>query len=102
MNRQTVFDKMKIALVMDHFIPETRMILNQRKLQMLGSFACRHEISNNQYDVGDMGIEHALCQRVKGLVVAGDTVIGADSHACTHRRWELFYPGVGSTWRQEW
>ena len=58
-------------------------------------FACRHEITN-YFDVGDMGIEHALLPE-KGLVVAGDAVIGADSHTCTYGALGAFSTGVGST-----
>ena len=81
MNRQTVFDKDKIALVMDHFIPN-KDIKSAENCKCCREFACRHEISN-YFDVGDMGIEHALLPE-KGLVVAGDAVIGADSHTCTY------------------
>ena len=67
MNRQTVFDKDKIALVMDHFIPN-KDIKSAENCKCCREFACRHEISN-YFDVGDMGIEHALLPE-KGLVVA--------------------------------
>lgn len=94
MNRQTVFDKDKIALVMDHFIPN-KDIKSAENCKCCREFACRHEISN-YFDVGDMGIEHALLPE-KGLVVAGDTVIGADSHTCTYGALGAFSTGVGST-----
>ena len=94
MNRQTVFDKDKIALVMDHFIPN-KDIKSAENCKCCREFAYRHEISN-YFDVGDMGIEHALLPE-KGLVVAGDAVIGADSHTCTYGALGAFSTGVGST-----
>ena len=94
MNRQTVFDKDKIALVMDHFIPN-KDIKSAENCKCCREFACRHEISN-YFDVGDMGIKHALLPE-KGLVVAGDAVIGADSHTCTYGALGAFSTGVGST-----
>lgn len=94
MNRQTVFDKDKIALVMDHFIPN-KDIKSAENCKCCRDFACRHEISN-YFDVGEMGIEHALLPE-KGLVVAGDAVIGADSHTCTYGALGAFSTGVGST-----
>ena len=94
MNRQTVFDKDKIALVMDHFIPN-KDIKSAENCKCCREFACRHEISN-YFDVGDMGIEHALMPE-KGLVAAGDAVIGADSHTCTYGALGAFSTGVGST-----
>ena len=94
MNRQTVFDKDKIALVMDHFIPN-KDIKSAENCKCCREFACRHEITN-YFDVGDMGIENALLPE-KGLVVAGDAVIGADSHTCTYGALGAFSTGVGST-----
>ena len=94
MNRQTFFDKDKIALVMDHFIPN-KDIKSAENCKCCREFACRHEISN-YFDVGDMGLEHALLPD-KGLVVAGDAVIGADSHTCTYGALGAFSTGVGST-----
>lgn len=94
MNTQTVFDKDKIALVMDHFIPN-KDIKSAENCKCCRDFACRHEISN-YFDVGQMGIEHALLPE-KGLVVAGDAVIGADSHTCTYGALGAFSTGVGST-----
>lgn len=94
MNQQTVFDKDKIALVMDHFIPN-KDIKSAENCKCCRDFACRHEISN-YFDVGEMGIEHALLPE-KGLVVAGDAVIGADSHTCTYGALGAFSTGVGST-----
>ena len=94
MDRKTVFDKDKIALVMDHFIPN-KDIKSAENCKCCREFACRHEISN-YFDVGEMGIEHALLPE-KGLVVAGDAVIGADSHTCTYGALGAFSTGVGST-----
>ena len=94
MDRKTVFDKDKIALVMDHFIPN-KDIKSAENCKCSREFACRHEITN-YFDVGDMGIEHALLPE-KGLVVAGYAVIGADSHTCTYGALGAFSTGVGST-----
>lgn len=93
-DKQTVFDKDKIALVMDHFIPN-KDIKSAENCKCCRDFACRNEISN-YFDVGQMGIEHALLPE-KGLVVAGDAVIGADSHTCTYGALGAFSTGVGST-----
>ena len=94
MNNQTVFDKDKIALVMDHFIPN-KDIKSAENCKCCRDFACSHQITN-YFDVGQMGIEHALLPE-KGLVVAGDAVIGADSHTCTYGALGAFSTGVGST-----
>ena len=93
-NKETVFNKDKIALVMDHFIPN-KDIKSAENCKCCRDFACRHEITN-YFDVGQMGIEHALLPE-KGLVVAGDAVIGADSHTCTYGALGAFSTGVGST-----
>lgn len=90
----TVFDKDKIALVMDHFIPN-KDIKSAEHCKCVREFACKHDITN-YFDVGQMGIEHALLPE-KGLVVAGDAVIGADSHTCTYGALGAFSTGVGST-----
>lgn len=92
--KETVFNKDKIALVMDHFIPN-KDIKSAENCKCCRDFACRHEITN-YFDVGQMGIEHALLPE-KGLVVAGDAVIGADSHTCTYGALGAFSTGVGST-----
>ena len=94
MNQQTVFDKGKIALVMDHFIPN-KDIKSAENCKCCREFACRHDITN-YFDVGEMGIEHALLPE-KGLTVAGDVIIGADSHTCTYGALGAFSTGVGST-----
>ena len=94
MKADTVFHKEKIALVMDHFIPN-KDIKSAEHCKCVREFACRHEISN-YFDVGEMGIEHALLPE-KGLTVAGDVIIGADSHTCTYGALVSFSTGVGST-----
>ena len=92
--KKDVFDKDKIALVMDHFIPN-KDIKSAEHCKCVREFACAHDITN-YFDVGEMGIEHALLPE-KGLVVAGDVVIGADSHTCTYGALGAFSTGVGST-----
>lgn len=89
-----VFDKDKIALVMDHFTPN-KDIKAAEQCKFVRQFARKHDIANF-YDVGEMGIEHALLPE-KGLVVAGEAVIGADSHTCTYGALGAFSTGVGST-----
>jgi 3-isopropylmalate/(R)-2-methylmalate dehydratase large subunit len=94
LNDKKVFDKEKIALVMDHFVPN-KDIKSAEHVKEVREFACENCITNF-YDVGQMGIEHALLPE-KGLVVAGDAVIGADSHTCTYGALGAFSTGVGST-----
>lgn len=89
-----VFHKDKIALVMDHFAPN-KDIKSAEHCKCVREFACKHDISN-YFDVGKMGIEHALLPE-KGLTVAGDVIIGADSHTCTYGALGAFSTGVGST-----
>lgn len=89
-----VFHKDKVALVMDHFIPN-KDIKSAQHCKCVREFACKHEITN-YFDVGQMGIEHALLPE-KGLTVAGDVIIGADSHTCTYGALGAFSTGVGST-----
>ncbi len=91
---ENVFDKNKVALVMDHFTPN-KDIKAATQCKMCREFANDKEIVN-YFDVGDMGIEHALLPE-KGLVVSGDIVIGADSHTCTYGALGAFSTGVGST-----
>ena len=92
--KQQVFDKDKIALVMDHFIPN-KDIKSAEHCKQVREFSQKYDITN-YFDVGQMGIEHALLPE-KGLVVAGDVVIGADSHTCTYGALGAFSTGVGST-----
>lgn len=93
-NNKEVFDKDKIALVMDHFTPN-KDIKSAEHCKCVREFSKENQISNF-FDVGEMGIEHALLPE-KGLVVAGDAVIGADSHTCTYGALGAFSTGVGST-----
>ena len=89
-----VFDKDKIALVMDHFVPN-KDIKSAQHCKCVREFACKNEIKN-YFDVGKMGIEHALLPE-QGLTVAGDVIIGADSHTCTYGALGAFSTGFGST-----
>lgn len=89
-----VFDQDKIALVMDHFVPN-KDIKSAEHCKCVRNFANKHGITNF-FDVGKMGIEHALLPE-QGLVVAGNVVIGADSHTCTYGALGAFSTGVGST-----
>ncbi len=94
MKVEGVFHKDKIALVMDHFVPN-KDIKSAEHCKCVREFAGKNEITN-YFDVGQMGIEHALLPE-KGLVVAGDCIIGADSHTCTYGAVGAFSTGVGST-----
>ena len=89
-----VFDKDKIALVPDHFTPN-KDIKSAEHCKCMREFAIEQEITN-YFEIGEMGIEHALLPE-KGLVVAGDAIIGADSHTCTYGALGAFSTGVGST-----
>ena len=90
----SVFDKDKIAIVLDHFVPNKDIKAAQQSKQCR-EFACTHCVSHF-YDVGKMGIEHALLPE-QGVVTAGDCIIGADSHTCTYGALGAFSTGVGST-----
>lgn len=94
MKVEGVFHKDKIALVMDHFAPN-KDIKSAQHCKCVREFACKNEITN-YFDVGQMGIEHALLPE-QGLTVAGDVIIGADSHTCTYGALGAFSTGVGST-----
>jgi len=89
-----VFDKSRIALVMDHFVPNKDIKAAQQCMQCR-TFARKFDI-DNFYDAGEMGIEHALLPE-KGLVAPGEVIIGADSHTCTYGALGAFSTGVGST-----
>lgn len=93
-NAKGVFNKDKIALVPDHFVPN-KDIKSAEHCKCVREFARRNEITN-YFEVGEMGIEHALLPE-KGLTVAGDVIIGADSHTCTYGALGAFSTGVGST-----
>ncbi len=94
MGADEVYDKDKVTMVMDHFAPN-KDIKAAIQCKMCRDF-CRDKEVTHFYDVGDMGIEHALLPE-KGLVVSGDVVIGADSHTCTYGALGAFSTGVGST-----
>lgn len=94
LNKKTVFDKDKIALVPDHFTPN-KDIKSAEHCKCLREYAKDHDITN-YFEIGEMGIEHALLPE-KGLIVAGETCIGADSHTCTYGALGAFSTGVGST-----
>ncbi len=89
-----VADRQKIALVMDHFAPN-KDIKSAQQCKICREFSNEHNLTNF-FDVGKMGIEHALLPE-QGLVGAGDLVIGADSHTCTYGALGAFSTGVGST-----
>lgn len=89
-----VFDREKVALVMDHFTPN-KDIKSAEQCKECREFAKKHDLVNF-FDVGNMGIEHALLPE-QGIVAAGDLVIGADSHTCTYGALGAFSTGVGST-----
>ncbi|NLK13667.1 MAG: 3-isopropylmalate dehydratase large subunit [Spirochaetales bacterium] len=92
--KETVFDREKVALVPDHFTPN-KDIKAAEQVKEMRTFAHDHGIVN-YFEVGQMGIEHALLPE-KGLVGAGEVVIGADSHTCTYGALGAFATGVGST-----
>lgn len=94
MKNKKVFNKDKIALVPDHFTPN-KDIKSAEHCKCVREFAMEQDITN-YFEIGEMGIEHALLPE-KGLVVAGDVVIGADSHTCTYGALGAFSTGVGST-----
>ena len=89
-----VFDKSRIAMIMDHFAPN-KDIKAATQCKQCRTFARKFDL-DNYYDVGEMGIEHALLPE-KGLVAPGEAVIGADSHTCTYGALGAFSTGVGST-----
>ena len=94
MNVDCVFCKDKIALVPDHFTPN-KDIKSAELYKCVKDFAEENQITN-YFETGRVSIEHALLPE-KGLVVAGDVVIGADSHTCTYGALGAFSTGVGST-----
>ena len=91
---EKVFDRKKIALVMDHFAPN-KDIKSAQQCKVCRDFSRKHDIVNF-YDVGEMGVEHALLPE-KGLTAPGELIIGADSHTCTYGALGAFSTGVGST-----
>ena len=89
-----VFDKKKVVLVPDHFAPAKDM-KSANQCKVLANFARKYAIKN-YFEVGRMGIEHALLPEM-GLVLPGDLIVGADSHTCTYGALGAFSSGVGST-----
>ncbi len=94
MGGDKVFDQNKISIVPDHFTPN-KDIKSAEQCKRVREFVCEKKI-HNYFEIGEMGIEHALLPE-KGLVVAGDVVIGADSHTCTYGALGAFSTGIGST-----
>lgn len=92
--KNSVFDKTRISLVMDHFTPN-KDIQSAQNCKQVREFAAKYDIKH-YYDVGSMGIEHALLPE-QGIVTCGDCIIGADSHTCTYGALGAFSTGVGST-----
>ena len=89
-----VFDRKRVALVPDHFVPN-KDIPSAQQVRIMSQFAARHKIVH-YFEAGDAGIEHVILPE-KGLVGPGDLVIGADSHTCTYGALGAFSAGVGST-----
>ncbi|MBO6108869.1 MAG: 3-isopropylmalate dehydratase large subunit [Eubacterium sp.] len=94
LGKKTVFDKDKVALVPDHFAPN-KDIKSAEHCKIMREYALSNDITN-YFEVGEMGIEHALLPE-KGLILPGQTCIGADSHTCTYGALGAFSTGVGST-----
>lgn len=91
---QGIFDPERVALVMDHFTPN-KDIKAAEQCKMVREFAAEKDIVNF-FDTGEVGVEHALLPE-RGMVTAGDLIIGADSHTCTYGALGAFSTGVGST-----
>ena len=91
---ESVFDRKRIALVPDHFVPN-KDVRSAIQVQAMRAFARKQDIEHF-FELGDMGIEHVLLPE-QGLVLPGDVVIGADSHTCTYGALGAFATGVGST-----
>ncbi|RLC22828.1 MAG: 3-isopropylmalate dehydratase large subunit, partial [Deltaproteobacteria bacterium] len=89
-----VFDRKRVALVPDHFVPN-KDIPSAQQARIMSQFAARHKIVH-YFEAGDAGIEHVILPE-KGLVGPGDLVIGADSHTCTYGALGAFSAGMGST-----
>ncbi|MBQ8648179.1 MAG: 3-isopropylmalate dehydratase large subunit, partial [Oscillospiraceae bacterium] len=89
-----VFDRTRVNIVLDHFVPN-KDIKSAQQSKQCRDFANKYDILNF-FDVGQMGIEHALLPE-QGIVTAGDCIIGADSHTCTYGAVGAFSTGVGST-----
>ncbi len=89
-----VFDREKIALVPDHFVPN-KDIESAQQVSFIRKFAEAHKIKHF-FELGEAGVEHVILPE-KGMVISGDLVIGADSHTCTYGALGAFSAGVGST-----
>ena len=89
-----VFDKDRVTIVLDHFVPN-KDIKAAEQVKRVRGFADKYDVENF-FDVGRMGVEHAILPE-KGLVAAGECIIGADSHTCTYGALGAFSTGVGST-----
>ncbi|MFR2967063.1 MAG: aconitase family protein, partial [Anaerovoracaceae bacterium] len=97
---EDVFDKSKISLVMDHFTPN-KDIKAAQQCKQTRTFARKFDI-DNFFDVGNMGVEHALLPEM-GLVASGECIIGADSHTCTYGALGAFSPEwEAPIWRPAW
>ena len=94
MGAKRVFDKDKVALVSDHFVPN-KDIDSAQQAKEVRDFA-REQSITHYYELSDGGIEHVILPE-KGIVIPGDVVIGADSHTCTYGALGAFSTGVGST-----
>jgi 3-isopropylmalate/(R)-2-methylmalate dehydratase large subunit len=91
---EKIFDPRKVVLIPDHFTP-SKDINSAESCRRVREFAKRHQISH-YYEVGELGISHALLPE-KGIVVPGDLVVGGDSHTCTYGALGCFATGVGGT-----
>jgi len=94
LDAKEVFDRERIALVLDHFVPN-KDIASAEQARIMTEFARAHSIKH-YFELGESGIEHVILPE-KGLVIPGDLVIGADSHTCTYGALGAFSAGVGST-----
>jgi 3-isopropylmalate/(R)-2-methylmalate dehydratase large subunit len=94
LGRKAVFDRHKIAMVQDHFVPN-KDILSAQHVKRMRSFVREQEI-DHFFELGETGVEHVILPE-KGLVCPGDLVVGADSHTCTYGALGAFSTGMGST-----
>lgn len=94
LGRKAVFDRQKIAMVQDHFVPN-KDILSAQHVKRMRSFVREQEI-DHFFELGETGVEHVILPE-KGLVCPGDLVVGADSHTCTYGALGAFSTGMGST-----
>ena len=96
----SVFDRTRVNIVLDHFVPN-KDIKSATQSKQCRQFADKYDILNF-YDVGEMGVEHALLPE-KGIVTAGDCIIGADSHTCPTARWARSPPVLAlPIWLPAW